>query len=79
MAKIDMAKELVENHAPEEVVAWLDEGLDKMLRTYSQLSPEMDDRVLLGQITTNLSLLLSVTKRLSAKMNRKQDQGPVVA
>lgn len=79
MTKIDLAKELVENHTPEDIVAWVDEAIATMLRGYSQAISDMDDRVLLGQLTTNLYLVSNVVKRLNAKMNKKQDQGPVVA
>lgn len=74
MAKVNRAKELVENHSTEEVLEWLEQALKR--GTIAVNPNKYDPAFLLGQCSINLEELYAVVSALREKLNPK---APVVA
>ena len=74
--RINIAKETVNNHSTEEVVAWVEKALYSTIGSGQDL--ELGESYRLGLVLANLGEIVLVMEALNKKLNHKDD-GPVVA
>lgn len=75
MAKVDIAKEIVENHSEEEVLSWMESTLKNIIHIFNSNVSD-DPAYTLGSVEQDLVLVYGTLQNLNEKRNPKP---PVVA
>lgn len=75
MAKVNIAKEIVDNHNTEEVLSWMENTLKNIISIFNS-NVSNDPAYTLGSVEQDLVLVYGTLQNLNEKRNPK---GPVVA
>lgn len=77
MQEIDIAKELVENHSTEEVLAWIEKETKRLMHYAAKV--EIPEGFRLGMVAFKAQELYSVASALNDKLYPDREDEPVAA